>query len=146
MDAALRKRAQPVVPDTSTMTDAEAEAAAVARISAYVEAAMEAARADMQDRIGSILESTAEGGRACALLDEERQSKALEDGLYLLSVCDGAKERDDCGYNKPDAGRARRLIQAAGDPTLRASALTALYWVTRKYAAQLARSVHSADT
>lgn len=37
---------------------------------------------------------------------------SLRDALqYMLARCDGAQNRDDVGFNKPDAGRARVLAQ-----------------------------------
>jgi hypothetical protein len=48
----------------------------------------------------------------------------LRDALtFMLRRCDGAQTRDDVGFNKPDAGRARVLVTTglATDDELRAA-------------------------
>ena len=48
-------------------------------------------------------------------LAERVKPVILEAFYYMLSICDGAQERDGMGFNKPDANIARLLMMVGLD-------------------------------
>ena len=99
---------------TATVIKSESQADYDARIAAAVAKAEAKAKADAQQRV--INSNYVAGERAKAQRPEvtitPKVAVSLRDALqYMLTRCDGAHHRDDVGFNKPDAGRARILAQ-----------------------------------
>jgi hypothetical protein len=90
------------------------DAAELARREAIAAAAAEAERAAWQTKVERIHErqvARAEAaGAKLADLTPERVEQIKGSYRYMLSVCDGAKEKDFMGFNKPDACMARILM------------------------------------
>lgn len=68
-------------------------------------------------------------------LEPEVLAEVLEAYNYMVSVCDGAQEKDGAGFNKPDAGTARSLALHIDHP----EAQVALLHILRGYPRQVGR-------
>jgi len=129
-------------PDLPEIID-ETEADRAERIAAAEAKAAEADRARRADRARDALPRWLESsrGRAPADLPEveitaERAATLQRALWYLLDRCDGAKERDGAGFNRPDASIAHGIM--AAQPALRGDWLILADRMLTRYRRQLA--------
>lgn len=92
----------------------ESEAAMLARREAAEQAWRDIERKAAQERIGRMLgEEQARGGGGngamATPITRELQASIVAAMDSMLGCCDGAKRRDDQGFNKPDAARSQWL-------------------------------------
>jgi len=108
----------PKAPKAGTTIQAESEEDFDARMAVVREAQEKIERAQQAAAVikikGLVVTDWLGGERKKAKRDEadlttERVALIHEALDYMLSLCDGAVAKDDAGFNKPDAGRARML-------------------------------------
>jgi len=74
------------------------------------------AREKIEDKGASHIISAQEKGLLLELT-AERIDVVKDAFSYMLSVCDGAKTRDDCGFNKPDSCMAHWCVTSTLEQT-----------------------------
>lgn len=83
-----------------------------ARLDALTEAEKEVERKRAVDKVHGLLDrERARSTKAEPKLTQDRKDMIREALNYMIGNCDGAKERDNRGFNKPDAGIAHSVFR-----------------------------------